>query len=65
MNILHTTLLQRLVQACNSLNINTEAKEKDQLDLLIHLMKMVRAQENVIEEFSRQDIALHTVEAPA
>ena len=59
MHILHTTLLQRLVQACNSLNINTEAKERDQLDLLIHLMKMVRAQENVIEEFNRQGIAVN------
>lgn len=57
MNILHTTLLQKLVQACNSLNINTEAKERDQLDLLIHLMKMVRAQESVIDEFNHQGIA--------
>lgn len=65
MDILYTSFLQRLVQASNSIKYNEDHRERELLELLTHLQKIVRAQETIIKEFSRQGIAQHTVADPA
>lgn len=59
MDILYTSFLQRLVQASNAQTSNSQSKEKRQLDLLLHLLKIVHVQEKMAEAFTRQNIAVN------
>lgn len=65
MSILHTSLLQQLIQACNRTKVQQEIQDENHLNFLAYISLMMKESEVLISKISHQDAQQHTLSALA